>query len=410
MTAVDAKASALTANSISSTNLTAINATATKISATRLEVADGQFALSTGNTAINITTQTGLADVRVNGTPVANTLSSLSANSINVAKAYSDSLSNSLSGTTNSEIANALADAKDYTDDLSAAVDGKFTATSTYINTQDAAASANAYAQVKADLTSELDSSNHLKLYIGDKTFADYKLHNVLQSAALSDVGGQKAIVFTWNTAVGVENTTSVLVQDLIDTYNAEGTYIKLSSDSTTFYLDFNALSNALGVGSLSTRATALEVKTTTNETNINALQTSASTISSSLGDAITAINGLSTALTDTTVGVNAKIDAISGSLTSISANYATQASLSAYATTADYETAAVAERKYVLTGAAWSTVSSNAEGLVNGKLTAYYTKNAADGKFVADDDLSDYYTKSEMSAYLLSSAAAATY
>lgn len=316
----------LTANEETAAHITAGNITATDINTTKLYVHNSEVALSTGDTAINVTTQRGLQDFLVNGTSLYETIDTSTVNVLTSARDYSNTLCGKISSTTNERIAAALTDAKSYTDELSAAIDNKLTATSSYINAQDAVASANAYGQVKNDLHSELDSANRLKLYIGEKTFADYKLHNVLQNAVLQDTNdGQKAIVFTWNTEPGVENTTSVLVQDLIDTYNGDGTYIKLSSDSTTFYLDFNALSNALGVGQLSTRAsnietscagfdgrlTALEADNATNKDNIR-------TLSNSLTAADTGINAMLTSHGNSIVSLQSDVASINSIINDI--------------------------------------------------------------------------------------------
>ena len=153
-----------------------------------------------------------------------------------------------------------------------------------------------------------------MKLFIGDKAFADYKMHNVLQSASLSTIDGQKAIVFTWNTQQGVENTTSVLVQDLIDTYNGDGTYIKLSSDSTTFYLDFNVLSNALGVGQLSTRASNIETSCAGFGGRLTALEADNSANKDNIGR-------LSDSLTVTKTGINARVTSHEESIRFLTAN-----------------------------------------------------------------------------------------
>ena len=323
----------VTAGSLTATNEVAENLTATNINATKLHVYDSNVVLSTGDTAINVTTKRGLQDFLVNGTSLQDSLTASSSNTLTEAKSYSNQLSASVSTTASERIATALTDAKSYTDELSTAIDSKLTATSSYIDVQDAAASANAYNQVKADLTSQLDSNNHLKLFIGDKAFADYKMHNVLQSASLSTIDGQKAIVFTWNTQQGVENTTSVLVQDLIDTYNGDGTYIKLSSDSTTFYLDFNALSNALGVGQLSTRAsnietscagfdgrlTALEADNATNKDNIRTLSNSLTAADTGINATLTSHGNSIRSLQNDVASINSTINDIrSGSTNSI--------------------------------------------------------------------------------------------
>ena len=109
----------LTAVNENAGNITATNITATKINTTKLHVYDSNVVLSTGDTAINVTTKRGLQDFLVNGTSLQDSLTASSANTLTEAKSYSNQLSASVSTTASERIVAALTDAKSYTDDPS---------------------------------------------------------------------------------------------------------------------------------------------------------------------------------------------------------------------------------------------------------------------------------------------------